>query len=131
MKLYQLLASQQEALLRSVDLRDDSRLYKCAETIVTLCREHLPSGAGIDNGCSFDTENSTGEKLIIESSFHRMNSQGMYCGWLDFRVEVTPSLINDFNLKITGPGSWKRHDLADYLAQTFDEALRKDVSLNG
>ena len=62
----------------------------------------LPSGSGIDSGCTIDEEKSTGNKIVIHSAFLHMNENGFYCGWSKFDIIVTPDLFRDFNLKIVG-----------------------------
>jgi hypothetical protein len=54
-----------------------------------------------------------------------MNENGFWDGYTDHTIIVKPSLQFDFTLRITGPN---RNDVKEYLAQTFDYALRKDVT---
>lgn len=49
----------------------------------------LPSGSGIDSGCKVDEEKSGLGHLLITSSYHCMDENGSYCGWVDFEVRVT------------------------------------------
>ena len=91
--------------------------------------EYLPSGSGIDSGCTIDEENSTKNKIIIHSSFHHMDENGFYCGWSDFTVTVTPDFVNDFKLKIVGNNaiypafSYTK----DYLYELFRESLNENI----
>lgn len=90
--------------------------------IEELVREHMPSGSGIDSGVQFDFDRSTGDKLVFNSSFHYMNDNGYYCGWIDFTVTVTPSLSSDFDINIRGKFA-KAYGLKDYLYDVFNNAL--------
>lgn len=89
-------------------------------------KEHLPSGSGIDSGCTIDRDYSTDEKIIITSSYHAMNENGYYDGWIDFTVTVKPSFISGINLKITGRFG-KYADLKEYLYDVFGTALTAKV----
>ena len=91
----------------------------------TLSYNHLPSGSGIDNGSRLDYEKSTPDKLVIVFEYHHMNEHGYYTHWTEHKCTVTPSLVSDFNLKIT-KGKASEQDL-DYFHDTFDYALREEV----
>lgn len=83
----------------------------------------LPSGSGIDNGVQLDLQQSTPDKLILLFSFHHMNDAGMYDGWTDHRVIVTPSLEFGISLKITG----RDRNIKEYLYEEFELALKQEV----
>ncbi len=53
-----------------------------------------------------------------------MDSNGYYCGWVDYTVTVTPSLTSEFNLRISGRDY---HGLKDSLYETFEHALSTGV----
>jgi hypothetical protein len=97
---------------------------KHSERLGELVREHMPSGAGVDDGTSLNLGKSNGEKLVFETSFHHMNAQGVYDGWTEHTVVVTASLMFGINLRITGRN---RNDIKDYLHQVFWESLMKEV----
>src|SRR5215469_16388627 len=63
-------------------------------TIQKLCKQHLPSGSGFDSGTKFDLDASRADKLVFHTSFHHMNESGMYDGWTEHTVTVTPSLAH-------------------------------------
>ena len=89
----------------------------------------LPSGSGIDSGCTIDEEKSTRNKIVIHSSFHHMDENGFYCGWSEFTVTAIPDFMNDFNLKIVGNHAIYPafSDIKDYLYELFRESLNKDI----
>src|SRR5574344_1207404 len=62
----------------------------------------LPSGSGFDNGCKIVEEKSSGEKLVINSSYHHLDENGYYAGWSDFTVIVKPCLFRKLKVKVIG-----------------------------
>lgn len=84
----------------------------------------LPSGSGVDAGTKVDVDVSTGDKIVLHTSFHHMNENGFYVGWTSHMVIVRPTFIGDMNFKITGPN---RNDIKEYLGDLFYEALRQPV----
>ena len=93
------------------------------EYLVDSC---LPHGSGIDSGCTIDTEKF--ESLLIYSSFHVMDKNGYYDGWVDFTVRVKPSL--QFGIDLVIKGNFGKHQgLKDYLYEVFDLDLNKEVEL--
>jgi hypothetical protein len=97
---------------------------KHTATIDHLTKDFMPSGSGIDSGCAFDWSSSTPEKLVFLTSYHHMNESGMYDGWTEHKVIVTPSLCSDFDLKITGQD---RNEIKDYLSEVFSSALEDEI----
>ena len=89
----------------------------------------LPSGSGIDSGCTIDEEKSTKNRIVIHSSFHHMDENGFYCGWSEFTVTAIPDFMNDFNLKIVGNNAIYPafSDTKDYLYELFWESLNKNI----
>ena len=81
--------------------------------------QHLPRGAGIDNGTTIDWEASTRTKVIIYTAYHHMNDAGYYDGWTGHTVTVKPA-FNGVEISVKGPN---RDDINDYLAEIFEEAL--------
>ena len=97
---------------------------KHSEQISKLVHEHMPSGSGFDCGTQMDCSASHAEKLVFTTSFHHMNDGGFYDGWTEHKVIVTPSLTEDFSLKITGRD---RNDIKDYLHEVFYDALTAEI----
>ena len=89
----------------------------------------LPSGSGIDSGCTIDEEKSTKNKIVIHSSFHHMDENGFYCGWSEFTVTAIPDFMNYFNLKIVGNNAIYPafSDIKDYLYELFRESLNENI----
>ena len=96
MKLYKEIAN----VTGWVPLTDEFKIKKMDS--LSRLSSLLPSGSGIDSGCTIDEEKSTGNKIVIHSAFLHMNENGFYCGWSKFDIIVTPALFRDFNLKIVG-----------------------------
>lgn len=92
-------------------------------TIESLVDIYLPSGSGIDAGVKFDIESSKPEKLIFIFSYHHMQ-EGYYTKWTEHKLIITPSLANDFNMRITGENY---NDVKDYLYETFQYSLSREV----
>jgi len=95
-----------------------TRHRRQAQFIVDNC---LPSGSGIE----LDFEKSTGEKLILTTSFHHMNASGYYDGWTSHQITVTSSLRFNLNLHITGRD---RNDIKEYLHECIESALNEQDS---
>ena len=96
------------------------------ERIQKLMSDTAPRGSGLDNGTFIDVEKSTGNKLVLTTSYHHMNDNGMYDGWTDHSIIVTPSLTSDFDLRITGSN---RNDIKEYLYEIFSAWLRKEINI--
>ena len=76
----------------------------------------LPSGSGWDCGTKIDLDKSHATKIVLYGSYHHMHESGMYDGWTDHTITVTPS-FSGINIRISGRN---RNDIKDYLAETFD-----------
>ena len=87
----------------------------------------MPSGSGIDSGTKLDFDRSKPNRLVFTAPYHHMNDDGMYDGWTDHDIIVTPDLGFGFDLRITGRD---RNQIKDYLGDTFAEALRQDITDN-
>jgi len=130
--IYRELANRIQARLNCINWvrKDDQEnaVYRAGqhEKCIESLKDLLPSGSGIDSGISIDLNNSTGERIIIDSSFHAMNDSGYYDRWIDFSVTITPSLIHGISLKISGRFG-KYQDIREYLFDVFDDSLRETV----
>jgi len=94
------------------------------KTVYALCKNHLPSGSGIDRGTMIDLDKSTPNKLRLITAYHHMNENGMYDEWTEHTVTVTPDLMHGFTLKI---GGRNRNDIKDYLYDVYREDLSKEL----
>lgn len=89
----------------------------------SIARELLPSGSGIDSGTAIDREKSTENRIVLGTSFHHM-TDGMYDGWTEHEIIVTPSLVNSIDVRVTGRN---RNDIKDYLSDLFADVLTRLV----
>jgi hypothetical protein len=76
----------------------------------------MPSGSGFDSGTQFDYDKSTPEKLVFHTTFHHMNENGMYDGWTEHTVTVTPSFVLGYHVKITGRN---KNNIIEYINECF------------
>lgn len=127
-KVYQQLASAMDALKRceSPSANESQREWrdKWGEQIMQIVGDFLPHGSGIDNGVTFDFDLSTGEKLVLHTSYHHMNDGGYYDGWTEHTITVRPSLCFGINISISGRN---RNEIKDYLTETFEYALTREI----
>jgi len=98
------------------------------ERLRALARDRLPSGSGLDSGTEIDLERSTGEKIVLTTSYHHMNEAGLYDGWTDHTITVRASLVHGIELKISGRD---RGQIKDHLAELYDAALTAPTKGNG
>lgn len=123
-KLYQELASLVVARLNCIKANNTEWHDKHEESIELLVKEHMPSGSGFNSGTSINLEECTPTRLVFETGFHHMNDGGMYDGWTEHKVIITPSFDN-FDMRVTGRN---RNDIKNYIAETFSYALTQGVS---
>lgn len=91
----------------------------------------LPHGSGIDGKTSLNYEEtgitegkspSPVQKIVIDSEFHHVNSNGYYCGWFGFRLTFLASFSGfDVDFEIL----WDNTD-----DHWFDEELEEDDPAN-
>ena len=117
----QALSSAIQARLNCIEHDNDEWRERHQETGDAIAHEYLPSGAGIDNGAQIDWSRSTGEKIVIDTSYHHINEVGYYDGWTDHTITVRASLLSDFRLKISGRN---RNDIKEHLYEIFYDALQ-------
>ena len=79
----------------------------------------LPSGSGLDNGCSIDRGGKPGA-VRVSCDFHHMNGVGFYDGWTEHTVTARACLETGFTLAVSGKN---RNDIKDYLADVFNSAF--------
>ena len=83
-----------------------------------------PSGSGIDSGTTLDEGRSSGERLVFYAGFHHMDDSGYYDGWTEHIITVTPSLVFDFTLRISGRD---RNRIKDYMHDVYHEWLSSEA----
>ena len=95
-----------------------------AESRLEALMQKLPHGSGIDSEWTID-ENSNKKKLSISNSYHVMNDNGYYEGWIDFTVVVVPTLLG---ITTTIKGRFgKRLDIREYLEELLSTELNTEV----
>lgn len=92
------------------------------DEIETLIRRYFPCGSGFDAGTKLIS--ATGEKIILETSFHHMNDAGYYDGWSNHRVIIKPDFEYGYTLKVTGRD---RNGIKDYIEDCFYNSLNTEV----
>jgi len=123
-KLYKHLSGTLQAYQNCIKTGNKIWEDKHEEKLNELVKNEMPHGSGIDCGMELDFEKSNPNKLIFNFSFHFMNDNGMYDGWIDYKLTVIPDLYNDFYLNITGRN---KQQIKDYLYEIFDYALRQEI----
>jgi hypothetical protein len=100
-------------------------LNKHKERLALLARDYLPSGSGIDNGCTI--ESADFDRVVIRTAFHHMNEHGMYDGWSEHKITVRAN-ISGLVLTI---GGRDRNAIKEHLHEVFYSALteKRDSSL--
>lgn len=124
MKNYQKLAKRFNAIQNCIESENREWLDKHAEAIEDIMTT-APSGSGIDTGIAIDLEKSTEDRIILSTAYHHMNESGMYNGWTEHNVYITPSLAFEFNLRITGTD---RNEIKEYLHQVIYDWLTEEVN---
>lgn len=119
-QVYQLIAGRVQALQTCRTRENNAWTDKHESALEAMAKSLLPSGAGCDAGTTIDVERSKPDRLVLVVSFHHMSEHGYYDGWTDHDVVVTPSLVQGFNLRITGPN---HRGIKEHLRETFDYAL--------
>lgn len=123
--LYSELASAVQARRNCAEHNNTEWFEKWTDYIESM-QSHLPHGSGFDCGTKIDLDASHAEKLVFTTSFHHMNDAGMYDGWTDHIVTVTPS-FSGFNLRVSGRN---RNDIKEYIAEEFHNCLRLECEMN-
>jgi len=114
MKVYQRIANLLQARENCEQSGNSEWHARHGQEIQRVARDFLPRGSGFDSGTTVDLDllpvssvpfrvgASTPEKIILDTSFHHMNSDGYYNGWTEHRCVVRPSLAHGFTLSVGG-----------------------------
>jgi hypothetical protein len=130
-KFYQRLSACLSALKTCIENNVSEFIDSWSEEIEKLVNE-MPHGSGFDSPITLNNE-STPEKLIFDGSFHCMDENGFYAGWLDFTAIVEPSLQYGFTLdvkimdKTVVPEEIDTDLLLEYINDSICEVLNKEV----
>lgn len=122
MKTYQILSRALGAKRRCEAQPGNEWTERWQERIDQLL-EGFPSGSGYDKGTQLD-ESSEPERLVFNTSFHHMDDGGMYDGWTDHQVIITPSLEMGWHMRITGRD---RNGIKEMIGEDFAYQLDKDA----
>lgn len=122
--LYQRIAQLVAQNQNCVKANNDEWEYKSRAELEQIAKDILPSGSGIDCGTKIDLAASDSNKLVLLASYHHMNECGMYDGWTEHSIIVTPDLVFGFNLKITGRN---RNGIKEYLNDVYHTALSEPM----
>jgi hypothetical protein len=101
---------------------------------ITFLNHALPHGSGIDDEYRPLRSESNCECVAFILPYHAMSENGYYCGWLFFKVVISPS-FQGFALDITlnqnnmDPNEdYDIDGLVDYLYQILNDAIWEYVS---
>lgn len=97
---------------------------KHSEAIDAIARNLLPSGSGIDGGTKVDLDRSTGERIVLTAGFHHMNDAGMYDGWTEHNITITPSLLFTMHVHVSGRN---RNGIKEYMTDVYSSDLHRQV----
>lgn len=126
MKVYQQLARTVDALNNCRKANNTEWIEKHIGALNKVIHDHMPRGSGLDSETTIDNEKSNDGRLILYSSYHCMNENGYYDGWVDFTLTVKPSLGFAFDLRIVG-NFGKYGFLKDYLYDAFNTAFKEET----
>lgn len=129
MKVYQEIANRLVSMRSCMESGNLEWLDRHSAALDRLARDFLPSGSGFDVGTSLEVEDSDGHnKLVFTTSYHRLNEAGMYVGWYNYHITVTPDLALGFNIRVRGSKQKKlNHNERDYVEELFAMALEMEV----
>lgn len=131
MRVYQAIARALQARATCIQHGRTEQAEMWEERLEKL-ETYIPHGSGFDSGEAIDIEASEPEKIIINGAYHVMNESGMYDGYAIYRIIITPSLANEFDLKLIGSSSWSRRrsydGLKDYILETYQETLENEIT---
>jgi hypothetical protein len=123
--LYVVIASAISARKRCEGDKSHKKWYERWTTRLNwIAANRLPHGSGVDNGTTIDIDRSTEDRIILYTAYHHMNETGMYDGWTEHSIIITPSLVCRFHIRITGRD---RNDIKNYLTELFSCALADPV----
>ena len=129
-KVYQELASRILAQNNCIESDNWEWEEKHGNVAGYIVENYLPSGSGISEieEISFAGH----DKIVFHSSYHLMDENGMYDGWLKFKVVVKPSLVCGITVDVIGNFSQKGGKysyLKDYLTEEFDRQLQTEIDI--
>ena len=125
MELYKKLARTIDARNNCIKNNNQEWQDRHEDTIQQLI-EMLPHGSGLDGTWKIDIGQSGDQKIILYMSYHAMDENGFYDGWINFMLTIKPSLMFGFNLNIKG-NFGKYQGIKDYLYDALESAIRQEI----
>lgn len=124
--LYQHFATALNALSNCIATGNTEWQSRHESSLEEMADSFMPSGSGIDCGTKMDVDESLRNptRLVFTFSYHHINDSGMYDGWTEHKLIVSPDLQSGFNMKITGRD---RNSVKEYLYDVFHSALTQAV----
>jgi hypothetical protein len=117
MRIYPAIATLLEQAIRIDNTTEKSAGY-IFRKIEAICREHMPSGSGFDNGSKLNIGKSTPDKLIFDTAFHHMNEQGVYAGWTHHAVVVRSSMVGGYGVSVVVKGR-NSNQIKEHIEEAF------------
>lgn len=127
MKTYKKIAITLEAI-ENCDKSGNDAARRGHDAVLAQIENELPSGSGFDCGTRINREKSTPSRIVLDTDFHHMDSNGYYCGWSSLTVTVTASMVNEFDLHINCHGSKRAQSDINYFYDVFDGAMTRVTS---
>jgi hypothetical protein len=93
--------------------------------ILYLVERYMQADAGIEHGTCIDFSNSNQNHIVFDTRFDHTPEGSYSACWTRHKVIVTPALVCDFDIRITGRD---RNGVKEDLREMFDEALRTVVT---
>jgi hypothetical protein len=125
-KIYQSLALKIRAMDNCQKSKNETWLKHHHNFILELMEKTAPSGSGIDCGTEIDICACNANKLVFIVKFHHMNENGFYDGWTQHNIIVTPDLVRNFNLRVTGRD---RNQIKEYLHEVYSTWLNEETEI--
>jgi hypothetical protein len=133
-KLYQEIATALKAR-KNCQMSGNSEWLEKWEDRLEALEKMLPSGSGFNSGEKLNIDESEPDKIVIDGSFHVMDECGMYDGYADYQIIITPSFVHGFTLRLVGSSRWPRRKaydgLKDYITETYAEVLDQEIKKEG
>ena len=132
-KVYQRISSLLQAIENCHEASNNEWLDKHSERLEEIMRT-APSGSGIDSGtvlCGYtdaggSQNHATPKRLLFHAGYHHMHESGMYDGWTEHDLIVTPSLQFGYILRITGKN---RKGIKEYLYEVYSMWLDSETEI--
>lgn len=115
----QVIASAMQARANCIKSNNDDWYYKWTDKLESIQDNILPSGSGIDSGCTLQLDDIWQDKITIFTEYHHMNEVGYYTHWTKHKITVYPN-FDGIRLSITGKND---NGIKDYLYELFDQVL--------